>query len=682
MASQDRSSDGVKAMNGYAGSHDFAERPAAGLTDMDDEYSPNYVHPGARRLFAALPVTQKIPLFGEAAQAYGPGCVSSLGLCYFFSKGIANNLVSYARQPLFMKRFGINGTRYQRLSSISTMGWSIKAFTAMLCDAFALFGYTKRWYMFGSAVLGAIFALVLGLLPAKPASANTACAFIFLTSYSKANIDILSEGLYSRLMRRQPKAGAALVSSIWWFIMTGSIIAAGIQGRLSDSGKPQIGVFIAAGLQILCAPIFLFNMYEERTNRVERWEDALAIEAEVRKELGEDVSAELARLRARPIKVDSPASSGTEPMAVEAKDMHPEFGCTEHINEGALVEDILDDHLQNGDDLGMDEFEAAARERVGETHTCLFGVFEVNKEVMVRNWKVFAYCIIMTCAVVAMTCGNILADTLGLLILCVIVSTVCCASSFWALPLVIAKANVFGYLQMVCYLQLPGALDSFYLADGACVPGGPAFSYTFYNTIGAVIGNVAGLAGVTAFNYIFSKHSYRLTVNITTVIQILASVFDIIIVKRWNIHIGIPDHAMYICGDAVVFQVCYYLAWMPVVILLSRLCPRGSESMVYALMAGFSNLGETMASSIGALIMEYGWPISTDVPCDFTNVPWLVFVGHVMVPLLIIPLSLLLPAARICDDIDVDGETVLHEVQQMAQEEVLEEDERAAAHHQ
>ncbi|KAK7199026.1 BT1 family [Novymonas esmeraldas] len=257
--------------------------------------------------------------------------------------------------------------------------------------------------------------------------------------------------------------------------------------------------------------------------------------------------------------------------------------------------------------------------------------------------------------------------------MCVIVSTVCCAASFWALPLVIAKANVFGYLQMVCYLQLPGALTNFYLADEVCVPGGPHFSYSFYNTIGAVIGNVGGLAGVTAFNYIFSKHSYRMTVNITTFVQILASVFDIVMVKRWNIAIGIPDHAMYIMGDAVVYQVCYYLAYMPVVILLSRLCPRGSESMVYALMAGFSNLGQSMSSSIGAVIMEYGWGVTTSPPCDFSNVPWLVFVGHIMVPLLIIPLSLLLPAARICDDIDVDGEAVKTEMKRQMAEDVSDE---------
>lgn len=628
---------------------------------MDNEYCDEYVHPGARRLYAKLPFMQHIPIFSEAATSYGPGCIGSLGICYLLCKGIANSIIGYAKQPLFMNRYGLSGLRYQRLSSITSMGWSIKAFTAMLCDAFAAFGYTKRWYMFASCLLGGVFALILGLLPAKESSANTACAFIFLTAFSKANVDILSEGLYSRLMRRRPKAGAALVSWIWWFIMVGAIIAAAIQGPLSDSSMVQVGIFIAAGLQAVCALIFFFNLYEERTNRVERWEDALALEAEMRAELGMDVAAEQARLRAQvQLAHKSPCSTSTEvePITMPMKDVAPHEGQRLEVS-GALVAELGDAAEQDDEDL--QSLEAAARARVGEPITCLLGVFEVNRDVFGRNWRIFAYSVIMTCAVVAMTCGNILADTLGLLILCVIVSVVCCAASFWALPLVIAKANVFGYLQMVFYLQLPGALDSFYLADEECLPGGPHFSYTFYNTVSALIGNVGGLAGITVFNYIFSKHSYRLTLVVTTTVQILASVFDIIMVKRWNIAIGIPDRAMYIMGDAVVFQVCYYLTWMPVVILLSRLCPRGSESMVYALMAGFANLGETMATSIGSLIMEYAWGIVTTPPCDFSNVPMLLLVGHILAPILIIPLSLLLPAARVCDDINVDGEAAKRE---------------------
>ncbi|KAK7199484.1 BT1 family [Novymonas esmeraldas] len=121
---------------------------------------------------------------------------------------------------------------------------------------------------------------------------------------------------------------------------------------------------------------------------------------------------------------------------------------------------------------------------------------------------------------------------------------------------------------------------------------------------------------------------------------------------------------MYIWGDAIVQQAVYMLGWMPMVVLLSRLCPRGSESVVYALMAGFSNLGQTTASSIGAIIMEYGWPVFSDAdPCNHDKLPWLIFTCGIMVPLLVIPLTfMLIPKARICDDIDIDGNVVRKEV--------------------
>ena len=265
----------------------------------------------------------------------------------------------------------------------------------------------------------------------------------------------------------------------------------------------------------------------------------------------------------------------------------------------------------------------------------------------------------MTLCVIAMTCGPILVSTIGMFIISAVSSIICCAMSVWAMPKVIAKANVFSFLQMVFYIQIQGVTDSFYMAKPSCLPDAPHFSYTFYSTIGQMISNLAAIGGVTGFTYIFSKRGYRLTMCVTTLIQMFASIFDIIIVKRWNIKVGIPDHAMYICGAAIVYQVCYMLSWMPMAVLMSRLCPRGSESVMYALMAGFGNLGQSTSQSIGAVLMEYAWPIISDEPCDFHNAAWLLFVGHMICPIVIFPLTLLLPSARVCDDIDVDGNVIV-----------------------
>uniref|UniRef100_A0A146M311 Uncharacterized protein n=1 Tax=Lygus hesperus TaxID=30085 RepID=A0A146M311_LYGHE len=105
------------------------------------------------------------------------------------------------------------------------------------------------------------------------------------------------------------------------------------------------------------------------------------------------------------------------------------------------------------------------------------------------------------------------------------------------------------------------------------------------------------------------------------------------------------------------------LEFLPSIILTSRLCPRGSESLIYSLMAGIGNFGQAIASSLGAIFLEYIWPVQTSTPCNFDNLPMLTLFGNMLVPLLSIPASyLLLPNTRVCDDIDMDGNVIQKEI--------------------
>ncbi|CCW68230.1 unnamed protein product [Phytomonas sp. Hart1] len=573
------------------------------------------LHPSAKRLFDYAPALCRIPIFGEACAAYGPACVISLALSYLLCKGIAFNIFTFSLYPMFQIRFGIDAALYQRLLAVMKIAWAMKASTAMLSDTFAFFGYTKRWYMFASCVVGGVFALLYGLLPANPSSGNIAAGFVFLSSYGVATVDILSEGYYSRLMRKIPESGPALVSWVWWIVTMGGFLASILQGPLSDLKMPEVGVFIAAGLQFLASLIYFFNLYGEKMNREERIEDARIMHKELLLELEKGKALYSKEGREGSLDVD-------QGKALQLLEVSPEF---------LLPQPII----------------------------CCRGLIEINKEVVIRNNRIVVYSSIITTAAIIMAFGNLFAGKLGLLIICVVVSLVCSVMSFWALPLIIAKANVMVYFSMMLYIQLPGLLDSFYLAKENCLPDGPHFSNTFYNTIAVgIIGNLAGLVGITAFRYIFLRWRYRLCLVVTTLLWVSASVFDIIMLKRWNVKIGIPDHAMYVCGDAIIGHMCHMVAIMPVMVLVSRLCPRGSESTVYALLAGFANLGAVTSISIGAILMEYVWPIKSVPPCDFKNGPWLVIVGHILLPLLIIPLTLLLPNVRVCDDIDIDGNVI------------------------
>uniref|UniRef100_A0A0A9YGS9 Uncharacterized protein n=1 Tax=Lygus hesperus TaxID=30085 RepID=A0A0A9YGS9_LYGHE len=141
------------------------------------------------------------------------------------------------------------------------------------------------------------------------------------------------------------------------------------------------------------------------------------------------------------------------------------------------------------------------------------------------------YSVVMTMSVIALLCGNILATRRVLLIISMCCAFIIICMSFWALPLITAKVNVYSFFSQVVYLQFSVG-GYFFLADEACVPGGPHFTYAFYNTIATVIGNIASLIGVVLFTYLFSKKTFQFASITTNVIRVIAGVFDIIIIKR------------------------------------------------------------------------------------------------------------------------------------------------------
>merc|ERR1712039_673419 len=72
---------------------------------------------------------------------------------------------------------------------------------------------------------------------------------------------------------------------------------------------------------------------------------------------------------------------------------------------------------------------------------------------------------------------------------------------------------------------------------------------------------------------------------------------------RLNKKLGIPDH-IFVIGSSVFQIIIGQWMWMPGVVILSQLCPKGMEATMYALLAGCHNPGNTIASSTGALVLQ------------------------------------------------------------------------------
>merc|ERR1719450_1941102 len=90
----------------------------------------------------------------------------------------------------------------------------------------------------------------------------------------------------------------------------------------------------------------------------------------------------------------------------------------------------------------------------------------------------------------------------------------------------------------------------------------------------------------------------------TNIILAILSVSDLMIFTRLNLRLGLPDHA-FVLGSSVLGTIIGQWMWMPGVVIMSQLCPKGMEATMYALLAGCHNLGNTIASNCGALVLEW-----------------------------------------------------------------------------
>ena len=89
----------------------------------------------------------------------------------------------------------------------------------------------------------------------------------------------------------------------------------------------------------------------------------------------------------------------------------------------------------------------------------------------------------------------------------------------------------------------------------------------------------------------------------------------------------IPDSAAYLFGDAACQSIAAQMMIMPQALLTARLCPRGAEATVFAILAGFQNFGSNIGSILGAQLAEsYEIQMSREGPCEYGKLKELIVV--------------------------------------------------------
>jgi MFS family permease len=189
-------------------------------------------------------------------------------------------------------------------------------------------------------------------------------------------------------------------------------------------------------------------------------------------------------------------------------------------------------------------------------------------------------------------------------IVSLIVGVVVLTSFTLVLNPLIAKVNAFSMIQAALSLSLGGSSFYFMTDTPAQFPDGPHFSKNFYNIVLPVTGSFFSVVGIWLYNQYSHNMTYQRMYIAGNLIGAVVNGIDCIFYARLNVSMGIDDH-VFVLGASTLQSVIMNWLWLPSVVIMSQLCPKGMEAIMYANLAGCHNLGSTFSKNFGALLLEY-----------------------------------------------------------------------------
>mmetsp|Transcript_2489 Transcript_2489/g.4868 ORF Transcript_2489/g.4868 Transcript_2489/m.4868 type:complete len:618 (-) Transcript_2489:157-2010(-) len=170
-------------------------------------------------------------------------------------------------------------------------------------------------------------------------------------------------------------------------------------------------------------------------------------------------------------------------------------------------------------------------------------------------------------------------------------------------PLMIAKVNAYTLIQTLFSMSIEGATFYFFTDGPEEYPEGPHFSDWFYTTAIGLVAAGTAILGIVLFNLYLGNMNYRTIFLWSTLVYSALSVVNVIVYLRWNVAWGIPDK-VFVLGSSALQTVISEFNYMPAVMIMSRLCPKGMEATMFALLASASNLGGNISNYTGAFLLD------------------------------------------------------------------------------
>ncbi|MDJ0597390.1 MAG: folate/biopterin family MFS transporter [Crocosphaera sp.] len=152
-----------------------------------------------------------------------------------------------------------------------------------------------------------------------------------------------------------------------------------------------------------------------------------------------------------------------------------------------------------------------------------------------------------------------------------------------------------------------------------------------------LVTSVAALLGIFVYQHFLKNVSFRNILGWSVVISSALGMTMLLLVTHTNRLLGIEDH-WFSLGDSLILTVAGQIAFLPILVLSARLCPKGIEATLFALLMSIINLASLLSHELGALITH--WLGVTET--NFDNL-WLLVIITNLSTLLPLPLVKWLP---------------------------------------
>lgn len=168
---------------------------------------------------------------------------------------------------------------------------------------------------------------------------------------------------------------------------------------------------------------------------------------------------------------------------------------------------------------------------------------------------------------------------------------------------VISLMNCFFFVQTCCALDISGATFYFFTDTPEEYPAGPHFSKIFFASVIGVSVALLNLLGMGIYNRYMKTWRYHSLLIFANLLQCGISLLGLLVYARINVRWGISDR-LFVLATSGAGGMVHTWMWLPGIVLMSHLCPKGVEATMYALLAGCHNLGMSVAAYSGAALLQ------------------------------------------------------------------------------